>query len=494
MRLRCLLAVTAAIVPMLMSAATVPAYCAEDVMGTDADIYPETSPDAALTTKLEIVHRFSESMPRGVAVSPDGRVFVCFPHHDKDGPYCLAEIKDGTAVPYPNAQINTANVADVANHFVSIMAARVDVYNRLWVLDSGRQRRTAVPGGARLMAIDLATGQVVKTIGFQPDVLLPASVLKDFRIDLQVGKEGVGIIADSAPQGKNGIIVVDLATGKAKRRLNGHYSVTPEPDYVVFAQGEMVRLRFDADSRVDFTAGIAGLALSGDGKYLFYSPMAGLQVFRVPIAKLCDFALPDVALDKYVEMVGRKIGSSDGIESDTAGGLYITDVEDNMIWHRRPDGVMEKLVRDELLLWPDRLCLSNDGYLYIVASQFNRGPWFHFGQDMRVKPFNLLRIKVDAKPVRLAPLAVNVDPHVGGTAAPGVANSGAANSGAASSGAASSSAANSGVAKSGATKSGAGNSGSGNAAAGKNSAAGGGKTGGASPASNVSIKQKHTHN
>jgi sugar lactone lactonase YvrE len=442
-------------------------------MSTDADIYPESSPDAALTAKLEVVHRFTESMPRGVAVSPDGRVFVCFPHHDKDGPYCLAEIKDGAAVPYPNAQINTANVADVPNHFVSIMAARVDIHNRLWVLDSGRQRRTAIAGGARLMAIDLTTGQIVKTVSFQPDVLLPASVLKDFRIDLQVGKEGVGIIADSAPQGKNGIIVVDLATGKAKRRLDGHYSVTPEPDYVVFAQGEMVRLRFDADSRVDFTAGIAGLAISGDGKYLFYSPMAGLQVFRVPIARLCDFAVPEVALDKYVEMVGRKIGSSDGIESDTAGGLYVTDVENNMIWHRRPDGVMEKLVRDELLLWPDRLCLSNDGYLYIVASQFNRGPWFHFGQDKRVRPFNLLRIKVDAKPVRLAPLAVNMDTHVGGAAASNqVCPVGSS---------------------SGATKSGAGKSASGNAAVGQNSAAGGGRVRADAPAANASVKQKHIH-
>jgi sugar lactone lactonase YvrE len=478
MRLRWLLAVTAAVLPALMGAATVPAYGAEDVMSTDADIYPESSPDAALTTKLEVVHRFTESMPRGVAVSPDGRVFVCFPHHDKDGPYCLAELKDGAAVPYPNDQISTANVADVPNHFVSIMAARVDINNRLWVLDSGRQGRTAIAGGARLLAIDLATGKIVKTISFQPDVLLPASVLKDFRIDLQVGKEGVGIIADSAPQGKNGIIVVDLATGKAKRRLDGHYSVTPEPDYVVFAQGEMVRFRFDADSRVDFTAGVAGLAISGDGKYLFYSPMAGLKLFRVPIARLCDFAVPDAALDKYVEMVGRKIGSSDGIESDTAGGLYVTDVENNMIWHRRPDGVMEKLVRHELLLWPDRLCLSNDGYLYIVASQFNRGPWFHFGQDLRARPFNLLRIKVDAKPVRLAPLAVNMDPHVGGASAskavcPAGFSAGAANTGA--------------------TKIGANKSASGNASAGQNSAAGGSMTKAAARAAKVVVKQKYIH-
>lgn len=392
---------------LLVQMVAAPALAADDDPYTEDYLYPESSPSAAINASLEVAGTFSDGMPRGVALSPDGRIFVCFPRHDKDTPYCVAELKGGVANPYPDAAFNTANTADPSNHFVSVMAARVDALNRLWVLDSGRVRKTLIAGGARLMAFDLASGKLIKSLSFPPDVVLPTTVLKDFRVDLQLGKEGMAMIADSSPEGKNAIIVVDIATGKSKRRLDGHYSVTAEPDYVVFSQGEMVRLRFNGDSRVDWTAGIAGLALSGDGKFLYYSPMAGQEIFSVPIARLCDFSVPGPVLENLVKSVGRKIGSSDGIESDTAGGLYITDVENNMIWHRKPDGGMEKIVRDDRLLWPDRLCLASDGYLYIVASQFNRGPWFHFGQDLREKPYQLLRIKVDAQPVRLLPQAVS---------------------------------------------------------------------------------------
>lgn len=45
--------------------------------------------------------------------------------------------------------------------------------------------------------------------------------------------------------------------------------------------------------------------------------------------------------------------------------------------------------------------LADDGYLYVTANQLNRQPTMHNGQDLRVKPYTLFRLKVNAKPVRL---------------------------------------------------------------------------------------------
>jgi sugar lactone lactonase YvrE len=64
-------------------------------------------------------------------------------------------------------------------------------------------------------------------------------------------------------------------------------------------------------------------------------------------------------------------------------------------------GLTETIAHDPRLLWPDTMSLSDDGYLYVTANQLNRQPTMHDGHDLRQKPYQLFRIKVDAKPVRL---------------------------------------------------------------------------------------------
>ena len=64
-------------------------------------------------------------------------------------------------------------------------------------------------------------------------------------------------------------------------------------------------------------------------------------------------------------------------------------------------GLTETLVHDPRLLWPDTMSLSDDGYLYVTSNQLHRQPTIHNGQDLRVKPYSLFRIKVDGRPVRL---------------------------------------------------------------------------------------------
>jgi hypothetical protein len=349
---------------------------------------------------LEMVASFNEMMPRGVAVSGGGRIFICFPRQDKNAPYTLGELKDGSVGAYPSVAMNEAN-ADVQNSLVSVLSALVDDKNRLWVLDSGRVGKDIVPGAPKLLAIDLQTGSVVKNLPFPDGVFLPTTVLKDFRITPRIGKEGTAIICDSSATGKSALIVVDLETGRCTRRLNGHPTVESEPNFVIFAEGEMVKLRDTGGAERGWSAGVTGLALSNDGSVLYYSPMAGLSLSSVAVAALCDPAVSEAAVEKTVKIIFREVGTSDGLESDSQNRLYLTDVENSEIWLLNTDGSSSNLVRDSRLIWPDRLCLAKDGYLYVIASQFNRSPWFHFDHDLRAKPFQLFRIKVDAKPVQL---------------------------------------------------------------------------------------------
>jgi sugar lactone lactonase YvrE len=94
-------------------------------------------------------------------------------------------------------------------------------------------------------------------------------------------------------------------------------------------------------------------------------------------------------------------GASDGLESDSQGRIYVTDYETNSIRRRRRDGDYETLVHDPRVLWPDTLCVAEDGYLYFTANQLHRQARFHHGRDEREKPYVLFRTRVNARPVRL---------------------------------------------------------------------------------------------
>jgi sugar lactone lactonase YvrE len=93
--------------------------------------------------------------------------------------------------------------------------------------------------------------------------------------------------------------------------------------------------------------------------------------------------------------------ASDGLESDVQGRIYATAYETNSIVRRGLDGKYETLVHDPRVLWPDTLCLADDGYLYFVANQLHRQKDYSAGQDRREKPYVLFRVKTDGTPIRL---------------------------------------------------------------------------------------------
>lgn len=349
--------------------------------------------------QLEEVAQFNDSMPTGVTVSQERRIFVNFPRWGDPVPFTVAEVRNGKAIAYPDQDVNRLDAARAADAFVSVQSVVVDPRNRLWALDTGSIRfAPVVPGGAKLVGIDLATNRIIHTIRFPAEVVLPTTYLNDVRFDLRHGNAGFAYLTNSSGAGPNEIIVVDLATGRSWRRLHDHPSTKAEKDFVPVVDGQPL---MRGQPPMPITVGSDGIAISADGERLYYCALASRRLYSVATSALRNAEMNDEQTALTVRDEGLKPGASDGLESDAQGRLYATDYERNAIHRRRKNGDYETLVEDSRLSWPDTLALASDGYLYVVANQVHRQPLFQNGKDLRVRPFLLLRLKTDGTPVML---------------------------------------------------------------------------------------------
>jgi sugar lactone lactonase YvrE len=355
--------------------------------------------------ELEPVFHFNDAMPTGVTVSHSGRIFVNFPKWGDNVSFTVSEIRDNKAVAYPDEVMNQTNPNDLAAAFVSVQSVVVDPADRLWILDTGSPMfQPTTCGGPKLVCIDLSTNKVIKKILFPEYIALPTTYLNDVRFDLRRGEEGVAYITDSAQNGPNGIIVVDLATSTSRRRLHDHPSTKPEhlKTFLPMVEGRpLLEHQPDGSVRLGASMGSDGIAISSDGSRLYYCPLSSRKLYSVDTNALVDRSRDDTGVAATVIDEGDKGGASDGLESDTSGNIYSTNYEHNAIMRRTRDGIWETVIHDSRLLWPDTLSIANDGYLYVTANQLHRQAKFNKGQDLRQKPYTLFRIRIDAQPVLL---------------------------------------------------------------------------------------------
>jgi hypothetical protein len=146
--------------------------------------------------------------------------------------------------------------------------------------------------------------------------------------------------------------------------------------------------------------GADGIAISADGKRLFYCPLMSRHLYSVSADALADRSVGEEEVAATVVDEGDKGGSADGLETDDAGRVYITNWEHNAIMRRLPDGTFETLVHDPRLLWPDTMSVAQR-HLYVTSNQLHRQAAYQNGQDLRRYPYALFRTPIDAGPVRL---------------------------------------------------------------------------------------------
>lgn len=363
-----------------------------------ATVNPTDQPRDRTIGTLETVATFRDAMPTGVTVAPSGRIFVNFPRWGDDVPFTVGEMRNGVAVPYPSVGINRESGDDITKRFISVQSVVADSQNRLWVLDTAAPKfDPPVHGGAKLVAIDLKTNQVVKTIVFPDDVMQPRTYVNDVRFDFRVGSAGVAYVTDSSLSGIGGIIVIDLDTGHAIRRLTGDRSTSADPSFVPVVEGETLIGRNSDGTTSGFSVASDGIALSPDGKTLYYCPLSSRHLYSISTSLLRDASLNNSDIASKVVDLGEK-GASDGLEADANGVVYAGDYERNSIRKRTATGEWVTIAHDPRILWPDTMSIGPDGYLYFTANQLHRQPGFHGGNDLRKKPYSLFRIRIDAAP------------------------------------------------------------------------------------------------
>lgn len=349
--------------------------------------------------QLDQVFAFRDAMPTGVTATDNGRIFVNYPKWGDDVTFTVGEIRAGQVFPYPDAAFNREDAADPANGLISVQSVVADGKGRVWLLDTAAPG-FAVPraGGAKLVAVDLVSNKVVKTLVFPADVMLDSTYVNDMRFDFRVGREGTVYITDSSISGPGAIIVMDIASGKAVRRLSGARSTSPDPDFIPVVEGQQALITKGPDGKPKaLTVASDGIALSADGKTLYFSPLSSRHLYSVSTALLRDPNANEAQLAAAVEDLGEK-GASDGLAADANGAVYAGDYEHNSIRKRLADGSWQTIVHDPRVLWPDTLSIGPDGYLYFIVNQLQRQPGFHDGRDLRDKPYSLLRVKIDVAP------------------------------------------------------------------------------------------------
>lgn len=316
----------------------------------------------------------------GVAVTEDGRRFVNFPRWTDDAPISVAEVmKDGSLRPYPDAKWNSwrnarANELPVGEYFVCVQSIVPDGHGNLWVLDPGAPGNEKILEGApKLVRINLASNTVTKTILVPGDVALQGTYLNDIRFSPD-GK--TGYITDSGTRGA--IIVVDLVSGKSHRALDGHASTQIDKTVKVTLDGKpLVR----PDGRQPAFAA-DGIAISNDGKTLYYQALTGKTLYAIDTAKLRS-DVSEADRSAAVKTVAHT-HVADGLWMSKAGVLYLTSPTDYAI-KRLNGATVETVLTDRRLRWPDTFSEGRDGTMYVTASHIQDTNWFTPGAPPSIK-------------------------------------------------------------------------------------------------------------
>ncbi len=336
-----------------------------------------------------MVARLLRPDPSGIAVTPDGSVFIGFPRHadDHSGP-TLTRLEHGRAVPFPDEAMTMPSNGNPADHLVSVHGMTTDTAGHLWVIDDGKRAGKPIAEGAgKVVGFNPSSGVVVASVVIRSPVMLPDSHLNDLRVDLTHGAKGTAYVADSSFGTSPGLIVVDLATGRQRRVLTTHPSTQPERGFVAILEGQP--LRYDAKHPTFPIGGVDGVTLSPDSKRLYFSPLTSRRLYSIPTATLADFSTNDEVLAAAVVDEGEK-GFADGLATDPQGRIYMTNGEHDAIIRRWPDGHFDVVVRDPRIVWPDGI-YATDRYIYVTLGQWNRLAGFNNGRDLRQPPFLIVR-------------------------------------------------------------------------------------------------------
>ena len=172
-----------------------------------------------------------------------------------------------------------------------------------------------------------------------------------------------------------------------RRLLEGHESVTPE-GYTPVVQGRRMLLA----GLFAVRPGVDSIALDRDGEWLYFAPVTNTYLYRVRRADLDDASLTPDVLASRVERFARKT-PSDGITTDAAGNIYLSDPDDSAIAVLTAKGELRTLFKDPTLRWPDGFSFGPGGWVYVTCSALQHVILRDRANVKRYAPYQIYRFR-----------------------------------------------------------------------------------------------------
>ncbi len=320
----------------------------------------------------------------GVAIAPGGRTFMVIARQKGQDVPEVAEYVGGQLRPYPDASWNGwTEGADASAAWVHANSIRFGPDGTLWVVDFGSPEfgKPLVPHGAKLVAMDITTGKVTRTI-FLDKAVRPDSAPDDVRFNADYA-----YLTDA---GWPGLIVVHLPDGGAHRMLSDQPSTTAEKP--LMAEGRQLQ---GADGKpVYFHAD--QLEVSPDGRTLYYQPCSG-PMYAIETQYLDDGSMPDAERAKHVRLFADT-GTAGGTAIDAKGNVYVSDTLHDAVLRISPAGKVETVVQDPRLVWVDAMWITADGKLWMPAAQIDRTPSFNGGELKVQYPMTVFTVDIGSGP------------------------------------------------------------------------------------------------
>ena len=319
-------------------------------MSLSAGFAADAVPTAEVVTKFD-------TRPGNPSITPDGRILVTIHPLAHPGIKMIEVEAAGKHKVYPDA----ATAEGPNSEFKAPLSVRTDDAGVAWILDLGTKT---------LHGWNTRTNARVAKITIPDSVLRPTSFLQDFALDQKRGRIIIADMTQGDLKSKAipAFVVVDLATGQARRVAESHASMMPETEN-----------------------GFALNPITIDPTYdwVYFGPMHGTMLYRVPAA----------AFDGNGETVAAKIEAygkkpySDGITVDGSGQVYINDIQNMAIGVTTQAGykIIANLPNGES--WPDGISFGADGYVYATLNQLERSAALNAGKETGTGNFSLVRVK-----------------------------------------------------------------------------------------------------